>query len=95
MDLEKKVIELEKLVEQQKTFIDQLIAEKQYKELFNNKDFGGCPNGGWHEYPSVWHGTIPPFCKKCGQQAPNFGPVWSTTTYLFDDNKTDDNVNFS
>lgn len=26
-----------------------------------------CPMGGYHEYPDIWHGTIPPSCKKCGQ----------------------------
>lgn len=26
-----------------------------------------CPMGGTHEYPEIWHGTIPPSCKKCGQ----------------------------
>ena len=25
-----------------------------------------------HEYPMPWYGTVPPNCKKCGQQAPQF-----------------------
>ena len=69
MDLEKRVIELEKLVEQQKLFIDQLLTEKQLNML-NQKEQGDCPAGGWHEYPSYWHGTAPPLCKKCGHPAP-------------------------
>lgn len=25
-----------------------------------------------HEYPSPWHGIIPPACKKCGQLGPSY-----------------------
>ena len=85
--LRKRIEELENLVAQQKQFIDQLIAEKQ----FNFKQEGDCPMGGWHEYPTVWHGTIPPFCKKCGQQAPDFGPTW-VTSYTFDSTDPQNNV---
>lgn len=83
MDLEKRVIELENLVEQQRKLIDQLLSEKQLG-MFNQKE-GDCPMGGWHDYPNPWNGTVPPFCKKCGQQAPDIGPVW-TTSYISDDN---------
>lgn len=31
---------------------------------------GDCPAGGFHEYPENWLCTLPPFCKKCGYQAP-------------------------
>lgn len=85
-DLLKKIEQLENLVAQQKTFIDQLIAEKQLN-LFPVAE-GDCPMGGWHEYPNPWNGTVPPFCKKCGQQAPDFGPTW-TTSYTF--NPSEDN----
>jgi len=30
-----------------------------------------------HDFPSPWHGTIPPSCMKCGQQA--YGS-WTITT---------------
>lgn len=86
-ELRKRVEELEKLVEQQKVFIDQLLAEKQ----FTFKQEGDCPRGGWHDYPTVWHGTIPPFCKKCGQQAPDLGPTW-VTSYTFDSTDPQNNV---
>lgn len=36
---------------------------------------GDCPAGGWHEYPENWLCTLPPYCKKCGQQ----GLSWTIT----------------
>lgn len=86
-ELLKRIEELEKLVEQQKTFIEQLLLDKQQPFTYPVQQEGDCPMGGWHEYPPVWHGTTPPPCNKCGKAAPNFGPVWSIST-TFDN--TDD-----
>jgi hypothetical protein len=29
-----------------------------------------CPMGGQHEYPDIWHGILPPPCRKCGYAEP-------------------------
>lgn len=74
----KRIEELENLVEQQKQLIDILnweIQQNNFKRIPVLE--GDCPSGGWHDYPNPWHGTTPPFCKKCGQLAPDYG-----TTYL-------------
>jgi hypothetical protein len=64
-----KIIRLEKVIEQK----DQMILDLQ-RLLMNNQN--NQLNPFWdndqcdHEYPSPWHGVIPPHCKKCGKQAP-------------------------
>lgn len=35
----------------------------------------GCVDGRGHEFPAVWHSTVPPACLKCGTKA------FSTTTF--------------
>lgn len=77
----KRIEELEKLVEQQKTLIDQLnweIQQNNFKPIPVLQ--GDCPAGGWHDYPNPWHSITPPFCKKCGHQAPNFTPTYITSS---------------
>jgi len=76
----KRIEELENLVGQQKLLIDQLnweIQQNNFKQIPVLQ--GDCPAGGWHEYPNPWHSVTAPFCKKCGQQAPNFGPTYTTS----------------
>ena len=79
-DLLKRIEELEKLVEQQKTLIDQLnweIQQNNFKHILVQE--GDCPMGGWHDYPNPWHSITSPFCKKCGQQAPDYGITYMTS----------------
>ena len=36
-----------------------------------------CYDGGHHEYPFPWGGTMSPYCKKCGKQSLNYMTVTS------------------
>lgn len=38
--------------------------------------YNPCPAGGQHEYPDIWHGIIPPPCKKCGYSEPQQVVTW-------------------
>jgi len=76
-DLEKRIKELEQLVEYQNKLIEVYQSFAPYGLTLPEKPEGDCPMGGWHEYPTVWHGTVPPPCKKCGQPAPSFNPTWT------------------
>ena len=76
-ELEKRVKELESLVSEQKYIIELL---KQ--EINNNQYIPKYPQPlddylkppfiveCEHDYPLVWHGTVPPRCGKCGKEAP-------------------------
>lgn len=48
--------------------------------LYNLRPGDFCPAGGEHEYPNPWFATIPPHCKKCGQQAPSNNIIYGTIT---------------
>lgn len=79
-DLIRRIQVLEDLVEKQKTFINQLLEEKKLNNFQPfNINYDECPMGGRHDYPQPWHSVTPPFCKKCGKQAPDFKPVWTTS----------------
>lgn len=42
----------------------------------------GCIDGEGHDYPLVWHGIIPPACKKCGKQGNMLNITWMDTGNL-------------
>lgn len=70
-DLEKRILELEKLVKQKDMLIEQLQFQLQLNNQspvvpFFNDDL--CWDGKPHDYPSPWFATTPPHCKKCGKQ---------------------------
>ena len=80
-ELKKQIVNLEDLVNHQKRLIDNLYMQLDEKQLpFTYPPIpvqeGDCPAGGWHEYPNPWHNITPPFCKKCGKQAPDIGPTY-------------------
>jgi hypothetical protein len=60
-DLEKRIEELEELINHQKRLIDQLQIQIDFPTKQNVID--SCPNGGVHEY--VENGTAGTQCKKC------------------------------
>jgi len=43
-------------------------------------DFDRCIDDNGHEYPNPWHSILPPHCKKCGKQAPDYGITFTTNT---------------
>lgn len=67
-ELEAKVKQLENMVE----LLNEMLDIYRKPNIFPTyKADGDCPMGGWHEYPNPWHSITSPFCKKCGQQAPD------------------------
>lgn len=84
--------ELLKMIEELQTQVTGLKAEvailkaqmwhKQDRDVFIPSVFGPvdvCTDGGYHDYPSPWAGTVPPSCKKCGKMAASWA-VTSVTT---------------
>ena len=45
-----------------------------------------CNDGGFHDYPAPWFGTVPPGCTKCGKQGSHLWTVTSTDTTISADN---------
>ncbi len=39
-----------------------------------------CTDGNDHQYPSPWHSILPPHCKKCGKQAPDYKITYDTNS---------------
>lgn len=87
--------ELQEIVKQQKEQIDKLIKITEdlsgkllqqpvqtIRVLGPNDDV--CIDGGPHDWPSTWHGIIPPACTKCGKQAKMLTPTWTTGTTTTD-----------
>jgi hypothetical protein len=50
---------------------------RDLETIIQLKDIQFSGTGCFHDYPTPWFGTVPPACKKCGQQAPSYGP-WYT-----------------
>jgi len=44
-----------------------------------------CPDGTFCEYPSPWHATIPPNCKKCGKQGKQYKITCATNSSTYTD----------
>jgi len=93
-DLEERIKELESIVELLKKQVDILQGQiPPRKDLEINPISIApthvlptdeiCIDGGQHQYPNIWHSVEPPFCEKCGRQAPNYKPTW-TTSYKYD-----------
>jgi hypothetical protein len=50
-----------------------------------------CPDGLHHQYPSMWGGTTPPSCSRCGQSQPQYGSGWTTVSSTTPIDATDPN----
>lgn len=66
------------LIKEQNELLKQVIETQKelIQELRKNQPIISIPSV-WtvpcqHEYPTPWYGTVPPHCKKCGQQAPSY-----------------------
>ena len=73
-ELQKRILELEKLVDDKDYIINfmqlQLDNLRQFPTIQMGED--KCIDGNGHSYPDVWHSIIPPHCKKCGKQAQSY-----------------------
>ena len=91
-ELENKIADQEEIIRLQKDKINELELKlfnqpyvpdyprpEPYSPLPYVVDSGACVDGGLHEYPSPWFGTIPPHCTKCHKQAPNYGITFGGT----------------
>jgi len=87
-DLEKRLEQLEHMLLEQQKMISTLLSQLANKEdkgtsIQNTPSFpqvpvnGVCPGGCI--YPSPWMSTVPPHCKKCGVQAPDYTTIICTT----------------
>ena len=73
--LEKRIKELEKLVEQKDQIIELLMLKLDvlkdqsitYTPPFISLNTDKCYDGNDHDYPNPWYSIIPPACKKCGK----------------------------
>ena len=65
---------LKQFIETQKQLIEEIIKH-QFAPFVSIPSVWQCQ----HEYPFPWHATIPPNCKKCGQQAPSYTVTCSDT----------------
>jgi hypothetical protein len=78
--LQEKIIDLEEINRLQKDKINELELRLLGQPIPAYIVDHGCINGGYHEYPTAWHATVPPFCKKCGKQAEDMSPTWIART---------------
>lgn len=73
--LEEALLEIKRLEEE----IQMLRNQQPYQPIDFYKNVDECN----HEYPNPWHSVLPPHCKKCGKQAPDYRITFSdhkTTT---------------
>jgi hypothetical protein len=79
-DLEKRIEELESLVEQQKNLIDILLTQRNNNTtLIPNNTEDLCIDGKGHDYPSPWHSVTAPNCRKCGKIGEMMFPTFMTS----------------
>lgn len=81
-ELEKRIAELELLVEQKDFLIQNLQSQlNQYPITVPFQELSDrCSDGGEHDYPNPWHSISPAFCKKCGKQAEQHPITYSNGT---------------
>lgn len=77
LDLQKRVSELEKSNSSQQFKVYPPIPEVFIPSVWTVEL---CSDGGQHQYPFPWHGTVPPACTKCGKSSPASPPYVVTCT---------------